>query len=171
MQCGSNGLTLNNTSGQSRAGVFLTSTSLGNGQSLPSNYVVQVQAIVNGASSGSFGILFFVQSGSDPGAHMVEFDLNAKQAMISKYVPLTSQSSQFPAVTAPIPPQTGQTVTLDVVVNGNNPNSGSATAYVDGNNDFKVNASILNPASGTIGLAVDPGANVTFKDLAIYAAS
>ncbi len=164
IQCNSDGLRMNNASSGTRAGVILTS--LNGGASLPADYVVQVQATVNSDSNGAFGILFFVQPGSDPGTHMVEFDLN-KQATIGHYVPLTSQSSSFPFTPQPIP-QTGQTATLDIVVNGDNPNNGSITVYVDGNGAFKITANSLNPASGTTGLAVDPGADVTFKDLAIY---
>jgi serine/threonine protein kinase len=163
LQCNSGGLRMNNVSSGTRAGVILTS--LNGGASLPADYVVQVQATVNSDSNGAFGILFFVQSNPDQGAHIAEFDLN-KQIMIGHYVPLTNQNSQ-PVATAPIP-QSGQTVTLDVVVHGDNPNSGNVDVYVDGNGGFKVNATDLNPASGTTGLTVAPGADVTFKDLAIY---
>lgn len=174
MQCNNNGLTLNNTSGQ-RAAVFLTSTSLGNGKSLPDNYVVQVQATIN-SNSGAFGILFFVQSRSDaadPGTVMASFDFGTGQGGINQYSRVTDQNATFSNTKyGPIPlpsgvGQPGQTVTLDVQVNSDD---GSANALVNGNTGYPNTANTLHPTGGTIGLAVDPGANITFKDLAIYAA-
>jgi hypothetical protein len=160
-RCGNGGLTLN-ASGQ-RAGIFLTS--LGNGQSLPSSYVVQVQATIH--NGGAFGILFFVQPGSaDPATFMAWFNFGAGQGATNQYSHITDQIAIF-SNTQPLPPgvgQPGQTVTLDVQVNSD----GSAKALVNGNTGYPNNASGLHPTGGTIGLAVDPGANVTFKDLAIY---
>ena len=169
-QCGNNGLTLNNTTGQ-RAGVFLTSPA--NGQTLPSSYVVQVQATINSGSNGAFGILFFVQSGSDPATFMASFDFGGQQGAINQYSQITSPNATFSnkkfAPSIPLPPgvgQPGQTVTLDVQVNSD----GSVKALVNGNTTYPDTGSDLNPTGGAIGLAVESGANITFKDLAIFRA-
>lgn len=157
--CGDNGTSMNNAASSQRVGMFLQT--LNNGQTMPSRYVVQTQVTLNSDSHGRFGIFFLTQPGQDPDTHVWMVDPSTNTVAMYHYKYATGQSDFSLTPQHIYQGSIGKTVTLDVQVSGN-----SAIIYVNGNQIGS--AADLNQNNGMIGLAADPGADVTFKDLAIY---
>lgn len=158
ISCGANGMTLDNRLGNQPTAVFLQT--MKNGQQFPGGYVIQTQVTVN-SGSGNFGIFFLSQPDQNlKFAWMLNKNNNTGQ--VYSYTNGTSSAS---FVTGPITisqNSMGTTMTVDVTVQGN-----SSHLYVNGSG--YPNAGGLGGSSGTLGLMADAGANVTFKNVAVYA--
>jgi hypothetical protein len=153
ISCSANGMTLDNRLGSQPTAVFLQTMKNG---PLPGSYVIQAQVTI---TSGNFGIFFLSQP-----------DQNLKFAWILNPGNNTSQVNSYSndmsssPVTGPITVsqnKIGTTATIDVTVQGSQSHiyvNGSGYPYASpgGNN-------------GILGLAADAGANITFKNVAIYA--
>jgi serine/threonine protein kinase len=155
--CSGNTTILTNTGG-SAAGIYLDKLP---NQSLPSSYIIQVQ-VDTSASHGAFDIYFFNQSGSQ-GWDRFQVDLGAGTWTFDEYFQgnlhnLASGTVQQKAATQ-------GTITVNVQIQGNN----SYTLYTNGTQDGT--AIEGNYTSGGMGLGVESGAQVAFKNLAIYALS
>lgn len=154
ISCSANGMTLDNRLGSQPAAVFLQT--LKDGQQFPGGYVIQAQVTI---TNGNFGIFFLSQPAQNlKFAWMLNPGNNTGQ--VNSY---TSDMSSASSVTSPITisqNKMGTTATVDVTVQGSNTNlyvngSGYPNASVGGN-------------SGILGLAADAGADITFKNMAVY---
>jgi serine/threonine protein kinase len=154
-KCQSNTTVLTNTGG-SLAGVYLDKLP---NQSLPSSYVIQVQVNAT-ASHGTFDIYFFNQSGSqgwdrcqiNPGAGTFRFD-EYKNGATTSFFGKNLQKGQMHG-----------TVTVNIQIQGD-----TYTLYTNGTNEGYVSSG--NYTSGGMGLGIESGAQVSLKNLAIYALS
>lgn len=154
--CGSDATEITNT-GNAPAGVILKT--LAQGRQLPDSYVIQVQAIVNPASYGDFGIFFRYQAAAPPGAYA--FLVNATNSWKANiYESGTGNAHTF--VSLPVQGKVEGTITIDVIVQGDR-----FTFYV--NHVLQGYAQSVAYTDGVIGLAADAGTDVSFKNLAIYA--
>jgi serine/threonine protein kinase len=158
VSCVTGGVNISDKSSTNLAATFLNT--FPNGKAIPNNYVLQVQVEQNPASNGNFGVLFRNQTGGNAqGAYSFFLEPNNHWEVIEY-----NNSGGTPStIVSPI--QTTNPVqglmTIDIVVNGNN-----FTFYLNGQKQG--NAISGNYPSGTIGLAADEGANVMFKNLAVY---
>lgn len=134
---------------------------LPNNQPLPSDYVIQVQVNVGAAQQGQFGVFYRVQTGGQTGAYAFLIDQATKRWGGYKY-DATGAGSLLTSGTFPLQAKLTGTLTLDVVVQGSN-----FSFYVNGVQEGLDYSGGQN-SSGTVGLAADAGADVTFKNLAVY---
>jgi hypothetical protein len=162
ISCNANGMTLNNSGSSQPAGVFLESMKSGE---LPSSYIVQAQVTIKPGSNGDFGIFFLAQQGPNPVTFAWMLNQSANTGQVNSYT--SGVTGSVSPVTSPIPisqDKMGTTATIDVMVQGSN-----SHLFVNGTG--YPSASGLGSSSGTFGLAADAGADVTFKNVAVYAAS
>lgn len=156
--CEAEATRLNNTGASQTAGLFLEA--IKGGQPLTNNYIVQVQVRVRPDSQGDFGVFFLTQSGSTPTtfAWMINPSTNSWQA---KYYTNASSAANQVLTSGPITNKMNALVTIDVATQGN-----GTVLYVDG---ARIGGTAgLGLHSGTFGLAADPGADVSFKNVAVY---
>ncbi len=161
--CTTNGAQMRNNGnlGSHLAGSFLEQ--LPGGVQMPNDFIIQAQVTVNPSSQGRFGIYF--RSQSTP---------NHDQGFVFLIDPLTKWTiyDERAGVLSPLNPNPvttelaslANTFTIDLRIQGSN-----YDVYINGANNLGGAASGGQNPSGTIGLAVDPNANVTFKNVAIYA--
>ncbi len=157
INCGPSATELRNTGKHFLAGTFLDG--LPGGFGIPDDYILQVQVRQNLTARGPFGVFFRNQPGvihqgtfsfllSPPGNWQVNFynDASGRATLLA---------------TGPTTVPIGASTTIDIVVHGN-----TFTFYLDG---VKQGMAISQSyPSGTLGLAVDVGADVFFSNLALY---
>jgi len=154
--CGSDATAITNT-GNAPAGMILKT--LAQGRQLPDSYVIQVQAIVNAAAYGDFGVFFRYQPAAPPGAYA--FLVNAANSWKAN-VYESGTGSAHTLFSSSVQGKVEGTITIDIIVQGDR-----FTFYVN----HAVQGYALSGAytGGVIGLAADAGTSVSFKNLAIYA--
>lgn len=149
--CTDDGLRI--TSNGQRSSVFLE-----NGD-LPSNFILQVQVTIHPGSQGSFGIYYHSQLDDYKQAFIFMIDPGGSWTAYSwdngGYQPL----NQNPVS---IGPEIKGTLTIALSVSGT-----SYNYYVNGAHQGLAVSGPQHP-DGTIGFAVDPGADITFKNLGVY---
>jgi serine/threonine protein kinase len=164
VQCSSTVMKLSDTSSTYVAGVFLDK--FPNGFGVPNDYVLQVQAIESPTSYDGFGVFFRNQSGV---IHQGTFSfLLYPQSQLhpqdhweaSVYNDITGNKALLHADTTTV--RLGSTTTIDIVVHAS-----TFMFYINGKYQGEA-SSILYP-TGTIGLAASRGAQIYFKNMAIYA--
>jgi hypothetical protein len=146
-------------------GTFLEQ--LPNGAQMPNDFVIQAQVAVNPNSHGNFGIYFRSQPSDHQKAYLFLID-QASATWTIYYYDLnanTYEALNVPPVTTLISPPVQGTVTIDLRIQGN-----YYRAFINGADLDHAESTAWYP-SGTIGLAVGQGANVTFKNVAIYGVS
>ncbi len=156
--CSQDALELTNTGskGNQLAGTFLTR--LPGNQAVPGTYVIQTEVTLKSDSQGPFGIAFYDQSGTQSTSYAFLIDPSANTWTANYYhkgqiQPLHTQSLQT---------QIAGTATIDVVVSGNN-----YYLYINGTQQGMATSGYGN-TSGNIGLVVEPGADVAFKNTLLY---
>jgi len=143
------------------AGTFLDSMP---GKQMPDNFVLQVQIDMNAGSHGQFGLFFRNQPGTQPqGAYSFILDSAANTDSFYVYDNTTGTASPLFS-SLPLQTKMSDLVTIDIVVRGSN-----FSFYVNGTDAGHGESSHYQ--GGTIGLAAYPGADVTFKNLALYTLS
>jgi serine/threonine protein kinase len=144
-------------------GTFLDQ--LPHGAQMPNDFIIQTQVTVNPNSQGTFGIYFRSQPGDHQKSYLFLIDQQSATWTIYYYHtdPNGYQAlNQAPVTTLLSSPVQG-TVTIDLQISGT-----SYNVFINGKPLDGASSSAWYP-SGTIGLAVGQGANVTFKNVAIYA--
>jgi serine/threonine protein kinase len=155
--CGSNAVTMSNTGNGHLAGTFLDK--LPNDRPFPNNYILQVQMSAMPGSQGEFGIFFRNQPGQQQGTYA--FLVDATGSWQANTYDNTNGKLQT-LVQRPLQGTSSATMTIDIVVQGD-----TYTFYING---VQQGVAISGQyTSGTIGLAADIGANVSFRNLALYA--
>jgi hypothetical protein len=157
--CTSSAMQLTTPSGESIGGVFLNS--LPAGALIPDNYVLQVQVKESPSSQVAFGIFFRAQTGS---AHKGAFSflINASGRWTGNiYDDTTGQASQLYGRQSPALNASSFT-SIDIVVQGS-----SFSLYFDGVEQGGIKSA--NYPGGILGLVAEPGTEVQFKNMAIYA--
>jgi hypothetical protein len=156
--CTSSATELSNTKSRSLAGTLLNI--LPGSQGIPNNYILQVQVRPGSHSRGAYGVLFRNQPGSrNLGAY--SFMLTPKGMWSSNvYDNHTGKATQFYTHSTTL--QLRGLITIDLRVQGD-----TYLLYVNGRQQG--NAISDYYPTGTVGLAVDPGADVFFSNFALYA--
>ena len=147
---------LTNT-GSNTTGIFLNK--LAGGKAIPDNYVIQVQVNLS-ATQGMVGIFFRNQLGTPIGADA--FLLNPGSSTLTR----NEYDNQTGTTTMSQSFQVGRIVgivTLDVTVQGTDYNF-----YINGGSSQGETQS-ARYSGGNLGLVVDPGTTVLFRDMVIYA--
>jgi serine/threonine protein kinase len=157
--CPSSGTQLTNGSAGTTAGIFLNK--LPNGQSVPDNYVLQVQVTTSAGTQGNFGVLFRNQPGSPTGGY--GFLLNTGGTWEGNLYD-QGNGAVNTAVSLKVQGKMTETFTLDIVVQGSTYNF-----YFNGK--WQGNTESAQYTDGNLGLVADSGTSVTFKNLVIYASS
>ncbi|HEV2655004.1 MAG TPA: family 16 glycoside hydrolase, partial [Ktedonobacteraceae bacterium] len=157
--CPTNGTQLTNSSADGTAGIFLNK--LANGQSIPENYVLQVQVSTGSSTQGNFGVFFRHQPGSPTGGY--GFLLNSTGTWKGNLYNQQNGTVSTPVSLQVFGNMTG-TFTLDIVVQGD-----TYALYVNGNRQGTTQSGQY--MSGNLGLVADGGSSVMFKNLVIYASS
>ncbi len=143
-------------------GTFLNKVS--SGHQLPDDYIVQVQVDGSANAQSQFGIFFRNQTGSE-GQGAYAFLIDPQNDQGAGYIYDNTGSGQILTTVFPLEAKMGGTLTIDIAVQGND-----FTLYING--QFQGNASSGGQyTNGGPGLAADQGANVTFKNFAIYTTS
>jgi hypothetical protein len=156
LQCKADATEILNST-QHVGGTFLTG--LPGGQQTPNDYIIQVQATVNPGSHGNFGVFFRNQPGNQQGTYSFMLSPSGSwTAYVYDNVTGKGHSLYGYQVQGTI----NGTVTIDIIVKGDR-----YTFYVNG--VLQGYAQSNQYLSGTIGLAADSGADVSFKNLALYA--
>ncbi|MDQ2887862.1 MAG: protein kinase [Chloroflexota bacterium] len=157
--CPTSGTQLTNSDSGGTAGIFLNK--LANGQSIPENYVLQVQVSTDTRTQGDFGVFFRHQPGSPTGGYA--FLLNATGTWKGNLY-----NQQNGTVSTPVSLQVfgnmAGTFTLNIVVQED-----TYTFYVNGNKQGRTESGQY--MSGNLGLVADGGTSVSFKNLVIYASA
>jgi serine/threonine protein kinase len=164
VQCSPSAMELSDTSSTYLAGVFLDK--FPNGFGVPNDYVLQVQANESPTSYDGFGVFFRNQSGV---IHQGTFSflLYPQGKMYpqdhweaSDYNDTTGNKALLHADTTTV--RLGSTTTIDIVVHAS-----TFMFYINGK--YQGEASSTLYPTGTIGLAASGGAQIYFKNMAIYA--
>jgi serine/threonine protein kinase len=151
----SNETQLANT-GNSTAGIFLNK--LAHGQDIPENYVLQVQMNFSSTTQGYFGVFFRNQSTSPIGA--CSYLMNAASRWTGNIYD-NQRGVVTPLFHSSLPEKVNGSVTLDITIKG-----GTYAFYVNKAYLGYIGTGLYT--GGNLGLVVDPGTIVTFKDLVIY---
>jgi hypothetical protein len=158
ISCGQ-GTSIRNNNPSTLAGTFLNK--LPQGKVMPGDYVLQVEITVNASSTGEFGVFVRNQPGDQAqGTYSIllappntwrayEYD-NAGGSTTTLVPGINTQTSL-----------TG-TFTLDVLVQGN-----TYTLFINGGQEGYAQSSTY--LTGNVGLATNAGANVSFKNLEVFA--
>jgi serine/threonine protein kinase len=157
ISCPANGTQLANSDSGGTAGIFLNK--LANGQSIPDNYVLQVQVSTGTSAQGDFGVFFRHQPGSPTGGYA--FLLNATGTWKGNLYDQRSGTVNTPVSLQVFGNMTG-TFTLDIIVQGD-----TYALYVNGNKQGGTESGQYT--SGNLGLVADGSTSVSFKNLVIYA--
>jgi serine/threonine protein kinase len=153
------GTTLRNNDQTILAGSFLEK--LPPGKTMPSDYVLQVQITVNAGSNGDFGVFVRDQPGEKQQATYAI--LLAPPSTWRAYEYQNNAGSPRALVSGiPTQVQLTGTFTIDVLVQGD-----TYTLFINGGQQGNVQSGVY--PTGNIGLAADAGANITFKNLEVYA--
>ncbi|HYL41942.1 MAG TPA: serine/threonine-protein kinase [Ktedonobacteraceae bacterium] len=164
VQCSPSAMELSDTSSTYVAGIFLDK--FPNGFGIPNDYVLQVQTNESLTSYDGFGVFFRNQSGV---IHQGTFSFLLYPRSQSYpqdrweanvYNDTTGKKALLYADTTTV--RLGSTTTIDIVVHGS-----TFMFYINGTYQGKA-SSTLYP-TGTIGLATSGGAQIYFKNMAIYA--
>jgi hypothetical protein len=155
--CPNNATQLTNSGAGGIAGVFLDK--LPNGQSIPDNYILQVQVSTDTNTHGDFGVFFRHQPGSPTGAYA--FLLNTAGIWKGNLYDQRNGTVNTP-VSLQVQGNMAGTFTLDIAVQGT-----SYNLYLNGKWQGTIESGQY--ASGNIGLVADAGTSVSFKNLVIYA--
>jgi serine/threonine protein kinase len=156
--CSSSATEVKNSSTNFLGGTFLDM--LPKGYSVPTDYVLQVQVRPGADSHGKFGVFFRNQPGNtNQGTFSFLLDPSSSQWYAYTYDNQTGVAQQF--ASGPITVPLNGFITIDIVVHGS-----TFTFYLNGMQQGYAQ-SPLYPI-GTLGLASDVGADVFFKNLAIY---
>jgi serine/threonine protein kinase len=154
----SQGTSIRNNDPSTLAGTFLDK--LPQGKVMPGDYVLQVQITVNPNSAGEFGVFVRNQPGSQTqGTYSIllappntwrayEYD-NTSGAPTTLVAGINTQA-----------PLIG-TFTIDVLVQGS-----TYTLFINGNQEGYAQSGTY--MTGNVGLAIDTGANVSFKNLEVF---
>ncbi len=143
-------------------GTFLNK--LSGGQQLPDDYIVQVQVDGSANAQGLFGIFFRNQTGSE-GQGAYSFLIDPQNDQGAGYIYNNTGSGQMLTSVFPLEAKMGGTLTIDIVVQGN-----TFVFYINGQSQGNASSG-GQYTNGGPGLAADQGANVTFKNFAIYSMS
>ena len=146
---------LANTS-SNMAGIFLNK--LPGGKDIPENYVIQVEVNIS-STQGQFGIFVRNQPGTPRGADSFIVNSASNTATRNEYdnqTGTTPMSQSFQVGTL------GNTITLDVIVQGNTYNF-----YINGVKQGATQSARYS--GGNLGLVVDAGATVSLRNLVVYA--
>jgi serine/threonine protein kinase len=135
---------------------------------MPNDMVIQAQVTINPGSQGSFGMYFRSQSDDHQNSYLFLLDQDAAAWTIYYKNPTSHTFSALNSspVTTSLQSATPETITIDLQIQGNN-----YGVFINGTNTGNAQTYTSWYSSGTIGLAVAQGANVTFKNVAIYALS
>jgi hypothetical protein len=157
-------ITTNQNITDTSTGTFLEQ--LPNGTAMPNDFVVQAQVTINPGSQGSFGIYFRSQPDDHQNSYLFLIDQDAANWTIYYKDPNTHTFSalNIPPVPTMLHNATPGTITIDLQIQGND-----YGIFINGTNTGNAQTYTSWYGSGTIGLAVGQGANVTFKNVAIYA--
>jgi len=158
-----NSVTVTNN-GSSVGGTILTQMTGGVQTPNGDNYILQVEAVVNNNPGGDFGVFYNYQPGNPP----VQAESIQIQPSANTYEPFyyndandsTPMTSNKQPITTQLKAVQGD-ITIDVVVQGT-----SFNYYINGKHVG--NASSAGYSSGSVGLLVNPGVSMTFKNLQIY---
>jgi hypothetical protein len=133
---------------------------LPNGQGIPNDYILQVQARPGPRSRGAYGVLFRNQVGSSAlGAYSFLLLPNSNWSS-NVYDNVTRKATQFYQHRVTV--QLHDLVTINIRVQGD-----TFLLYINGREQG--NAISSHYPSGTVGLAVEAGADVFFSNFALYA--
>ncbi len=158
MTCPASGTQLTNSSaGGGMAGIFLDK--LASGQSVPDNYVLQVQVSTNASTQGNFGVFFRNQPGSPTGAFA--FLLNTAGTWEGNLYNQSNGTVSTP-VSLKVQGTMAKTFTLDIVVQ-------DSTYNLYFNGKWQGTTESGQYASGNLGLVAQGGTSVSFKNLVVYA--
>jgi serine/threonine protein kinase len=149
---------LTNTNAGQVEGVFLNT--FPGSAPIPSDYVLEVQVKPVSASSGAFGIFFRTQSGAN---HQGGFSFMIQPSGYWNGYSIddvTGQATSLFGRQGTALNSTGFT-TIDIVIQGN-------TFQLYFNGELQGGISSSSYPHGNLGLAVDGGSDVLFKNLAIY---
>jgi serine/threonine protein kinase len=155
--CSTSGAEISDSSSKYLAATFLNQ--FPNKDGIPDDYVMQVQVEQSSTSQGNFGVLFRNQPGSTTQGAYSFLLFPQGQWEVNTYDDNTGARTTFVHRTTTLP--VSGLLTIDIIVHGD-----SFTFYLNGQEQGY--ASSQQYPSGTIGLAADTGANVIFKNLAIY---
>ena len=145
-----------NTGQTMPAGSFLT---LPNQQAIPQNFIMQVQVTLSPTSSGHFGLYF--RNPIEPGTSFL-YLISPTDNNSADYKYANGGLSPSPSTPYPLNAQLTGTITLEVAVQGND-----FDFYINGTwQGWAETGTAYTPS--TIGLAADAGADVTFKNFALY---
>lgn len=157
VRCGQTGMELVNTTTSHLAGVFLNH--FPDGAAIPANYILHVQIKAGVNSSGAYGVFFRNQPGSQQGTY--SFMLNPLGYWkVYTYDNVTGAASTLSGQRVRVPLYGFSTI--DIVVRGS-----SFSCYLDG--EYVGTVRNTEYSTGTLGFAVDTGADVFIRNLAIYA--
>ncbi len=151
--------TMHNSDQAMLAGTFLDK--LPQGKTMPADYVLQVQVTVNAASTGNFGVFVRNQPGQQAQG---TYSVLLAPPNTWKMYEYQNSSGAATALVQGIPTQatlTG-TFTIDVLVQGD-----TYTLFINGSQEGYAQSGTY--MTGNIGLAVDAGADVSFKNLEVFA--
>lgn len=154
--CNQSALELMNTTTSHLAGLYLNT--LPNGSPIPTDYVLQIQINQSANSYGSYGVFFRNQPGSQQGTYSFMLDPSGYWKAYT-YDNVTGAASTLYGQKATI--QLIGFTTIDIVIHGN-----TFTFYLNG--VYQGAAESPMYTTGTLGFAVDTGADVHIKNLAIY---
>ncbi len=154
--CNQSATELKNTTSNYLAGMYLNR--LPDGSPIPNNYVLQVQMSQSLTSLSSYGVFFRNQSGSQQGTY--SFILNPSgYCKVYTYDNVTGAANTLYGHKATVP-LNGFT-TIDIVVHGN-----TFLFYLNGK--YQGMAKSPKYSTGSLGFAVDTGADVYIRNMAIY---
>ncbi len=157
VQCTTSAAELTDTSSSYLAGTFLDR--LPDGSTIPNDYILQVQVNESPTSHGSFGVFFRNQPGlTHQGAYSLLLSPNGWWET-NVYDNISGKGTLLHRQQATI--QFDGLITIDVVVHGN-----TFTFYLNGQRQGSVQNTLY--PNGTIGFAVNVGADIFFRNLAIY---
>jgi serine/threonine protein kinase len=155
--CGPSATELRNTGTHFLAGAFLDG--LPGGFGIPDDYILQVQVSQNPASHGPFGVFFRNQPGAN---HQGTFSFLLSPPgtwQAYSYDDVSGHATLLSTGQTTISP--GTPIIIDIVVHAN-----TFTFYLNGVKQGMVTSQSY--PSGTLGLAVDVGADALFSNLALY---
>ena len=157
VQCTTSAAELTDASPSYLAGAFLDQ--LPNGSTLPNDYILQVQVNQSSTSQGNFGVFFRNQPGlTHQGAYSLLLSPNGWWET-NVYDDTSGKRTLLHRQQATI--QFNGLITIDAVVHGN-----TFTFYLNGQQQGIVQNKLY--PTGSIGLAIDVGADVFFSNLALY---
>jgi serine/threonine protein kinase len=155
------GLHMANNSG-SRTGVFLE------GKSIPDDFAIQVQITIKPGATGGFGIFYRSQQKDHWKSYVYMIEPVGGGWTWTAYVSQTGENGFTRLNSEPVPTNTSieGTITISMHIQDTD-----YSYYINDQNFDPGAISGGQYSSGTIGFAADPGADVTFKNLAVYTLS